>query len=264
MTIPSVDENDVRIINNKDIKDDRYDNFEVNDFNMENILEDDTLEVKSDKLYEESMLSDDSYADSLSLPVMTLKIAKKEADLLIKDAKSNAVQIEKDAFDKGLEEGFLAGEQKYKQELEQKMMELEEKERQLDIEFQNKIYSYEHKIASIIERLVVQLVGSRDDENIILFLVRLALAENTSKGSGKVVINVCEDDYEKVRSYFSEDEFTDDGLLVEVKKNERLSKNDCLLETGFGVIDSSLSVRVDSFIKQMRAIKDSLRVIEDE
>ncbi len=199
--------------------------------------------------------------DVLNLPSMTLKLAKEEAELLIRDAKNRAFEMEREAHERGYQEGLRLGEEKYKSNLESERLRLIEKEENLEYEFRERLRSYEPKIASIIGRLVTQLVGSSDDENIILFLVRLALAENTSKG--KVVVNVSDEDFEKVRLHFEDSEHHEDKVSIEIRKNDSLSRNDCLLETDFGVIDSSLSVRLASFLKEMNVIKESLKNIND-
>ncbi len=242
-----------------------FDEQSENDKNDENLSDEEVAysKIKNEELMEEKEFgfSDDLEMDDINLPSMTLKMAKDEAELLIRDAKNRAFDMEKEAHERGYEEGLKLAEEKYKLDLDEQKASLREKEAQLQNTFDEKLRSYEPKIASIIAKLVTQLVGTSNDEDIILFLVRLALAENTSKG--KVVINVCEDDFEKVRTHFEDTEHREDKLVIEIKKNETLLKNDCLLETEFGVVDSSLSVRLDSFLKEISIIKESLKRVEN-
>ncbi len=265
-TIPVIDENDSRIIATYD---------ENSDGSMpmpENISE--NVDVDGEKISEyqamefESLEGEDNYSgesmdfSNVSAPSEVLIMAKQEAELLIKEAKEMAVGIQENARELGYDEGFKKGETDYLSYLEEERQALQKKGEDLEQEYQDKIRESEYRIASIIGKLVVQLVGSRDDENIILFLVRLALAENTVKG--KVVINVSDEDFPKVRNHFDENDYVDDDVQVEIKKSDRLSKNDCILETDFGVVDSSLSVRVDSFLKEINVIKESLRRTSNE
>ncbi len=263
-TIPVIDENDSRIIatygeNSDDLvamPENNSDNSESENISDYQAMEFESLEEQDD------LGTEDSYFDNLSAPSEVLKMAKQEAELLIKEAKEVAEEIKENARELGYKEGFNQGEEDYLSYLEEQRQAMQKKGEDLEQEYQSKIHESEYKIASIIGKLVVQLVGSRDDDNIILFLVRLALAENTVKG--KVTINVSDEDFPKLRNYFDENDYIGDDVHVEIKKSDRLSKNDCILETDFGVVDSSLSVRVDSFLKEINVIKESLRRTSNE
>ncbi len=265
-TIPIIDENDSRIINSYDENSDgsisvHEDNLDGLEKNVEDISE--YQAMKFEPLEEQDNFDSESIDfKSASAPSEVLKMAKQEAELLIKDAKEISASIQEEARKLGYKEGFEKGEKESFDYIEEERQALLKKREDLEIEYQRKIIESEHKIASIIGKLVVQLVGSRDDDDIILFLVRLALAENTVKG--KVVINVSDEDFSKVRNHFDENDYTEDDVSIEIKKSDRLSKNDCILETDFGVVDSSLSVRLDSFLKEINVIKESLRRTSDE
>ncbi len=236
--IPTIDENNKRIIN-------VYKELEKNEI------------LRGD--YKEDEISDENEV----APSKILKIARQEAELLLEDARKRAMEIEQEGYKRGYEEGYKSGEEKYKEDISAQKEELIRKAKALETHFEKKLKSYEPKIAGIIRKLVTQLVGSTKDEDIIIFLVKLALAENNSKG--KVVLNVSKEDYDKVVSHIEEFGLEkEEYMSLEVKKNTRLGKNDCILETSFGVIDSSLNVRVDSFIKEIDVIKQSLYLNDDE
>lgn len=196
-----------------------------------------------------------------------LEEAKKEAEELrnqiIEQANVDAETIREAARQDGYEAGYAEGQRASSQELEQKMQELEAKGIELEQDFEDAQRTYmddmEPRVAYVIRDLVYKMIGVyEDDPAIIIYLIKLALEEVHTYGS--FVIKVSAEDYdyvienkEKIVGGLSE------KVDVEILKDVDMTKNQCFLQTEMGNIDCSLDLRLESLMRELKLIGDSLK-----
>jgi len=109
-------------------------------------------------------------------------------------------------------------------------------------------------VSSVLGKLLSKSVEVHDD--IILYLIKQGLDETSTNSD--INIRVSKEDYDFVirnkDKIFSMNENSSD---IEIIKDLALKKSDCVLETAFGNIDSSLD-------EQFKLLKESLYYILDE
>lgn len=186
-------------------------------------------------------------------------------------------QIE-EAVHKGYQEGFDQGkldgqEAGYQEGLQTGQAEMDQKIHQLDAqnqttldglkqqlmeEFQSYKTALEPKMLGIIESLVIKLVGELSaSPSTIMHLIRCGLDELEIHGD--LVIKVSQEDLDYVieRKAALTEELSE-KIKVEILKDQQLEKNEVVIETEMGTIESSLGVQMEGLIRELRLIKESL------
>jgi len=113
----------------------------------------------------------------------------------------------------------------------------------------------EPDLVELIIRIVKKLISDtvKINPQVVLHLIRQGLAQ--SNFTGDVTLRVSKEDYDNV--IYNKDtllESVEGGVNLEVLKDFSLGAGDCLIETPFGVIDSSLDM-------QYEEVRESLRLI---
>jgi len=116
----------------------------------------------------------------------------------------------------------------------------------------------EPELVELIIRIVKKLISDNIKVNpqVILHLIRQGLKQTSFKGD--ITLRVSKDDYDNVVK--NQDELlksVEGGAKLAIERDVALSAGDCLIETPFGIIDSSLDM-------QYEEVKESLRLILQE
>jgi flagellar biosynthesis/type III secretory pathway protein FliH len=262
-TIEVIQNNDAKIINpNFNVQhhqDGVDDGFQINrDLYRSDDASEDQYE---DEHYEQDQHEEDQYEEQYNHPGLpqndVIEDVMKQAEEILEGAKEAAVSIEAEANTKGYDEGFKAGKkQALKEELKLRQKLKEEIEAATQ-DRKNSIHKMQPKVAEIIQRLVLNMIGIQKIEpEIILFLIKLGLEEVDLYGD--LIIKVSSDDYDEV--IHNKDKIVEnlsDKLRFEILKDNKLNKNDCIIETSLGSINCSLNERMDGLLRQLELIEKS-------
>ena len=184
-----------------------------------------------------------------------LTTAREEAARLKKEAEESIekerAKVLLDAEKKGYEDGY----QKGSKEAEGIINEANNLKTETSNEREAAISRLEPDLVELIIRIVKKLISDtvKINPQVVLYLIRQGLAQ--SNFTGDVTLRVSKDDYDSVIA--NKDtllEFVEGGANLEVIKDFSLGAGDCLIETPFGVIDSSLDM-------QYEEVRESLRLI---
>lgn len=199
-----------------------------------------------------------------------LDSAEEEAKMIIKDAKAEAHRIvqeerakisqeaaiavataEKDGFEKGHFEGYEQGVAEAT-DIKQNAQDLAEKTQK---EREAAIAQFEPQMTEIITKVTKKIFGNmtRLNPSVILVLIRQGLAQ--SSFTGEVTLRVSADDYDLVMSNSEElMKFVEGGGSFDIIKDFSLNGGDCLIETPFGVVDSSLNMQMQDLLQDLTHI----------
>lgn len=186
----------------------------------------------------------------------------KETEEILESAIKEAKSIKKKAREEGYDTGYIEGQKAFQVVIDNGLEDLKEKEAELEIEKENYLKILEIKVADIIQKLLVNMVGVyKTDPALILYLVRLAFEETHTYSS--FIIKVSDEDFD----YLVENkiELTKDlssKVEIEILKDKTMKKSQCFVETEMGNIDCSLDLRLESLSRELKLIGDSLKSAE--
>jgi len=172
--------------------------------------------------------------------------ARGEAQLITENAKSEMerlrVETEKNAHDQGYQEGF----QKGASESETLKREAEEIVRGAQTVRDEMLRDVEPDVIELIVKILHKLLGVsvRFNPQIILKLIREGLAGVV--GSEGVKLRVSPDDYGYVKEHFDKIMEYAGSNNMDLIKDAACKPMDCVIETAYGNIDSSLDQQFES------------------
>jgi len=182
-----------------------------------------------------------------------VKDAKKQAKDILEKAKEEAAKLKDDIFKKAVEQGYEAGLNNSKVEIEQIKNNLKELEEQQIAEYHSLLAGIEGHVSDIIASLITRLTGIlvEDKMDIINYLVERALLNNDDLENYN--IRVCAEDFEAISSKKNHIEEIV-GQEIQITMDSKLSKNQCLIETDNKVIDCSLDVQLNNLVTDIRML----------
>lgn len=186
-----------------------------------------------------------------------LQNARTQADQLLEDTHSQAEEIRQNAYQAGIEagkkEGYDAGQIKAMAELADARAQLEEKSRQLDEAYEEKLAEMEplliDALADIYEYVIhAQLLGKKD-------VIAKLLSDTIRKVEGckDFIVHVSREEYEQIKQ--KKDELLEAtsaaAATVEVIEDYSLGSGECMVETENGIYDCSLDVELAALREQL-------------
>ncbi len=181
--------------------------------------------------------------------------ANEEAENIIADANAAAEEIraaaEREGREAGHDEGYRAG----MAEVEAMRLEIQEKERHLEEEYQKKIEELEpmfiDTLTDIYEHIFHVRFGNTKD--VIFYLIQDAVRK--VEGNSSFIIHVSKEDYgfvsmqkkELLAGVSSADE-------AEIVEDMTLKRNECFIETGGGIFDCSLETQLEGLKRELRLL----------
>ena len=172
--------------------------------------------------------------------------AQKEASDIIADAKARAEAEKKSIMDQARQQGYEEGRRKAQSEAEILRKEFQEKERQLEAEYQQMIDELEPRfvdaITSVYEHIFQVELG--DNRGILEHLISNTM--HRLEGGGNFLIHVSKEDYNYVTMQKQQIlAGTASGIgMVEIVEDMTLGKNECLIETDSGIFDCGLGTQL--------------------
>ncbi len=210
-------------------------------------------------LEQESFLDDD---------VDYVALAKEEAEDIITKAHDEAQQLRANAFDEidtlkaqAEEEGYQSGYNRAWEtlsgEFEKKELELQQKEQELLINYQQKeemlIREVEGKMVDLLCKLIPSITGVvvENDKDVLLYMVNQAM--QGLDNSKHFIIRVSSLDYaafvERKEEVYGA---RNPSVEIEIFEDAKLDSLQCMIETDHGVVDVSLDVQLENLNKALK------------
>ena len=168
-----------------------------------------------------------------------------DANAIIEQARERARQIIADAettFAEEKERGYRKGLEQGVQESAQQMLRVSEQ----TVRY---LSSVEQQMTELLLNSVRKVVGEFDDKDLATRLARQALS--AMRGEQKVTLRLNADDIttveKTIRAEFPDIEF------LELVADERLSPDQCVLESELGVIDASIETQLEALRRVINA-----------
>ncbi len=174
------------------------------------------------------------------------KNLKQEADAIVAQAKSRVVQIEKEAFAKGFEEGKAAGEKDVSAKVQKVVELLQEIEKE-----RSTLYSrYEEDVINLVTTMVNKIVNHEVSVNprVISACLKKALSYVIENSLVKIHLNSM--DFSKIKEASLENPDILEGFSqLELIEDQSISVGGCLLETEFGEVDATIENRKEKLFE---------------
>ena len=181
--------------------------------------------------------------------------AYQEAERIVQEAQQQAEQIRQEAEEQGYLDGTARGEEEAGKVLAQRMEELNERQDELEQQYQEAFAVMEPELVDVICQVFERVfhIQFDDKKEIVSYLV-IHTIQNV-EGSKDFKIKASPDNYpylsdhlEELRSEVGED------CTLEVVSDNTLGEDRCVIETDAGYFDCSLSVHLESLVKDLRSI----------
>lgn len=184
-----------------------------------------------------------------------VEAARQEADSIRAQAQSDAANVKENARQEGMQQGYQDGIARADQETNQRMAQLEQKEKDLESAYETKIQELEPQfidtLTGIYEHIFqVELQGYRD---ILSYLITNTMRK--IEGNRSFFIHVSKEDYPFVsmqKKQFAASVAS--GSSVEVVEDLTLSKNQCLIETEDGIFDCGVSTQLTELSNRLKLL----------
>lgn len=205
----------------------------------------------------EQLVSDETENDNEQSEIIEKTSA--EADRIIDEARKEAEHIREAARKEGYESGYAEGTADADKILSDRLTELEnkmtDKQYRLEKEYQRKKAEAEPELAEALLTLFEKVIGvlAKDKHDLILHLIN-SVMENVEL-SKEFTIHVSESDYRFVDSnrdliYGA----STPDFHIEICKDLKLDKNQCIIETDAGVFDCSLDIQLENLIQEIKIL----------
>jgi flagellar assembly protein FliH len=206
-----------------------------------------TPENEDDSSDQELLISQDIIHKAKEESALIRREAELEADRIVCEAKERAELIAADAEQNAKEEGYRYGETIAQQHYNDLLAEAQEFKERSKTEYDETLASLEQDILSLVINIAAKVVGDeiRNNREAILGIVRETIMACSNRDH--VVLKVSGEDYEtvleneeKLRSMIR------DLNELEIRKDNSLARGSCIIDTGFGSVDGSSDVRMES------------------
>ncbi len=156
--------------------------------------------------------------------------ARREAARLLEEAKAAAHAMREEGYRRGVREG--------QQKIAEKM--LETVQRTVDY-----VASSEETICNLVINAVRRVIGEFDNRDLVVRIVRHALAMVRSQK--RVVVKVAPQEREVVQKRIEDIMTQFPGIeFIEVTSDPRLPAGSCILESEMGIVDASIEVQLQA------------------
>lgn len=184
---------------------------------------------------------------------LIIENAKRNATDILNEAKQEAIKIKEEAFRQASKQGYEEGIKKANQDAERIKQELREQKVRQEKEYQMLLSQMEGKVAELVASLVAKITGvlAEDKKDIILYLVEKGLRAYDNLET--YTIRVSSYDYDLL---LSRKEYLEEivGGDIQITVDSKLDKNQCLIETESKVIDCSLDVQLNNLISDIKLL----------
>lgn len=184
--------------------------------------------------------------------------AREEAAGILEAAKVEAESIKDSAYNFGKSDGYKAGMEAGQKEIASLEMELKEKARGWEEEYNQKLAEAEPKFVDIMISLIEKITGVmvENKKEVILHLVHNGIQQVGR--SGKYTIQCSAEDYpllEGEKERICNAVGLSDG--IDIVENPEFVKNQCVIEADSTIIDCSLDIQLRNLIENLKLLNIS-------
>ncbi|MCR4787640.1 MAG: hypothetical protein K5888_03545 [Lachnospiraceae bacterium] len=176
-----------------------------------------------------------------------------EAGHLIEEARVEAEELKRTAYEEGHAEGYQAGVNEGMASVESMKVELENRAGELENDYQMKITALEPQFVDALTDIYEHIFKVNLDtyRNVVASL--LVDAINNTEGARNIIVHVSRDDYQRILSQ-KEEILTETGMMddnVDFVQDATLAPASCLIETENGVFDCSLETELKELKRKL-------------
>ena len=207
----------------------------------------------------EQLVSDDVDLEQLNADRELISTATQQAEEILREANEKAEEILRKAHDEGYQMGIKDADA-YVEELSQKKLQeaerlIEQRKTELEEEYDLKFSQIESELAETLIDVFsrVTLAIAEDKKDVILGLTERAL--KAIDGKNNFLIKVSDEDYnfvsnnkDRLISVISPDS------TLEVIRDDTFVKNQCMIETEFGVINCGLDIQLENLAAEIKLL----------
>jgi len=206
-------------------------------------------------------LSGEEQYESLDELTKKRNAIRKETEQLIKQAELEKDRIEKEAFQKGFDDGLKEGQEKGLQEFEKKIDQAAGLVAELGDERARIRSLYEQDLLTLTKILVERLVHHEISINPLVIQASLQKALTYVVENSRVKVHLHRHDFEHLRqAALKNPSLLSENNQVELVEDNAITQGGCLLETDFGEIDVTFeSCRDTLFASVDQAVKQALQ-----
>ena len=199
--------------------------------------------------------SDENIEDIQTQVRQMMETAESDAEAIIEDAKSRAAEILEFAKKEGYDAGYNEGRQNASDELAEKMSEIETMKQELVEEYEARKAAMEPELVDAILKVFVDVthVLSEDRKDLIMYLVDSVVSDNLM--SNNFFIRTSKEDADYLR--MNKEKLVagiDKEINIEIIEDNTMKKNECIVETDFGIFDSSLDIQLESLVQDIKLL----------
>ncbi len=188
-----------------------------------------------------------------------LEEAREQAKAIIDDANVRAEQIIARAKDEGYRLGMEKASEDARKQLSERRESLEkeyaDKKAALQEEYDNLKANMEPELAETILEVVSKVTGvlAEDKKDVVLHLINSVM--RNAELSKEFTIRVSEEDYKYIENnkeliYGA----ASPDYSIEICRDTRLSRNQCVIETDAGVFDCGLDIQLENLIQEIKIL----------
>jgi flagellar assembly protein FliH len=182
-----------------------------------------------------------------------LQQANEESERIVNQAKDEAERIRQKAYDEGKTAGFMDGNQKAQEQLQQEYQEKYQALEQDRALLKKQEQELEPRFADVMVSLLGKLTGilCQDQKEVILYLIREAM-QNLERTS-QIQIKVSHDDLDIVSAQKENlQDSMEQEVPLEIVEDASLLASQCVIETDHQILDCSLDVQLNNLKKQIQ------------
>jgi len=170
------------------------------------------------------------------------RIARKHSDIIIDQAKQEAVRLKEEAVQQGIDKG----KEQVKQDTAQLMQQYAAVLAEIQVQRAALQQSYEQDIISLVKVMVEQLTNYEVTVSDQIIQTCLKKAMEFVVSQSKVRVRLNSQDFQRIRTAGLEDPaFLEGKSQVNLIEDPSISMGGCFLESSFGEIDATLENRRD-------------------
>ena len=228
----------------------------LNAIQVEKLLSDE--EQPEGEQTEENSFSDEDYQE------MLIK-ARNEAEVIIQEAKEQALSQKNGIFEEAKSQGYQEGIFQAEKDLEQQRIQLQNKAREQEQIFDNNMEQMEGQLVETLTDIYDHIfhVQFSSQKEVIFYLIQNSLSK--IEGGRNFIVHVSKEDYGFV-SMQKKELFT--GLSgaenSEIVEDLSLKQNECLIETNSGLFDCGLETQLAGLKRELRLLSHTSSKSEGE
>lgn len=197
----------------------------------------------------QNILSKEEIANNL------LEDAKEEAQRILSEALTRADNVSNDAFIEGFNKGYEDGTNKANKELQEKEIILQKNRENLERQYARLEQELEPRYVELVIDLIEKLTGviTEDYKDVLLYLIRTSI--NNMEKSKRYTIKLSPYDHPYVtKNRKSIESLFDQDVQIDIKAEQELENNQCIIETDNQVFDCSMNVQLENLSKSLKLV----------